>query len=418
MIRNAKPRPKPYKLPREHGLYIIVNPSGSKQWRFSYYFGGVEKLLSFGAYPDVPLTLARERREDARRLLAAGTNPSVHRRAEADRKNLESFNTFRVVAAEWLRMKEEVMAPVTFNKARWMLDFALPHIGSRPITQIEPTEILALLRDIEASGKLETMHRVKSRISEVFRYGVATRRCLSDPCRDLRGALKPKRRTKHLAALTDPADVGALALAIDSYRGTPEVKLALKLSPLVFVRPGELRHAEWPQFDLDSRMPAWRYFVGKTRVRHIVPLSRQAVAILRELQKITGKAPTAVNTPHYVFPNWRTRHRPMSENAITAALRSLGYSGDQMTAHGFRAMARTLLAELGWAPETIERQLAHRPAGSLGEAYDRAQFLDERRKMMQAWADYLDRLKAKSVEISSKPNREFCTARVEGMEAA
>ncbi len=417
-IRNAKPRPKPYKLPREHGLYVIIYPNGAKQWRFSYHFSGTEKLLSFGAYPEVSLQLARERREEARQLLATGTNPSVHRRAEADRKTLESFNTFRVVAAEWLRMKEEIMAPVTYNKARWMLDFALPHIGSRPIAQIEPMEILALLRGIEASGKLETMHRVKSRISEVFRYGVATRRCLSDPCRDLRGALKPKRRTKHLAALTDPADVGALVLVIDGYRGTPEVQLALKLSPLVFVRPGELRHAEWPQFELDGQMPAWRYFVGKTRVRHIVPLSQQAVAILRELRKITGKAPTAMNVPHYVFPNWRTRHRPMSENAITAALRSLGYSGDQMTAHGFRATARTLLAELGWAPETIERQLAHRPGGSLGEAYDRAQFLDERRKMMQAWADYLDRLKSESDEASSMRHREFWAARDEGMQAA
>ncbi len=392
-IRNAKPRPKPYKLPREHGLYIIVNPNGSKQWRFAYRFGGAEKLLSFGTYPEVSLMLARERREEARRLLAAGTDPSVHRRAEAERRNLESFNTFRIVAAEWLQMKADSMAAGTHTKARWMLDFALPEIGDMPMTQIEPLDILRMLRPIEASGRLETMHRVKARVSEVFRYGVATGRVQSDPTRDLRGALKPKRRTKHHAALTEPEDVGGLVSAIDSYGGTLEVHSALKLSPLLFARPGEIRHSQWPEFELDGRMPAWRYLATKTRVRHIVPLSRQAVAILQELRKLTGTPPAQPDFPHYVFPSARTRGRPMSENAVTAALRSLGYTGDQMTAHGFRATARTLLAELGWAPEAIERQLAHRPSGSLGEAYDRAQYLQERRKMMQAWADYLDGLK-------------------------
>ncbi len=412
IIRNAKARPKAYKLPREHGLYVIIYPNGAKQWRFSYHFGGAEKLLSFGAYPEVSLQLARERREEARQLLAKGTDPSVHRRAEAERKTLESFNTFRVVATEWLTMKEGVMAAGTHSKAKWLLGFALPHLGDMPMTQIEPLDILKPLREIEASGRLETMHRVKARISEVFRYGVATGRCQSDPCRDLRGVLKPKRRTKHFAALTDPEDVGGLVTSIDGYRGTPEVQAALKISPLLFVRPGELRHGQWPEFDLDGKEPSWRYFVSKTKVHHIVPLSRQAVAILRELRQLTGPGSAQKpDAPQYVFPSARTRDRPMSENAVTAALRSLGYTGDQMTAHGFRATARTLLAELGWPPEAIERQLAHRPAGSLGAAYDRAQFLDERRKMMQSWADHLDQLKGDPIKLSRKRRQNYWAAR-------
>ena len=398
LIRSAKPKAKPYKLPREQGLYVLVNPNGGKLWRFAYVFDG-EKLLSFGAYPEVSLALARERREEARKLLAAGVDPSLHRQKEAARKSLESENLFRVIAAEWLQMKSGVMSARTYNKAKWMLDFALPYIGDMPMAQIQPMDVLRLLRVIEVTGRLETMHRVKARVSEVFRYGIATGRAPSDPCRDLRGALKPKPRVEHLAALTEPAAVGRLVHAIDGYQGTPEVTAALKLSPLLFARPGELRHAQWPEMTLDGEAPSWRYFVSKTKVDHIVPLCRQAVEILRELRPLTDHGrPATPGTPQYVFPNSRTRHRPMSENAVNAALRGLGYSGDQMTAHGFRAMARTLLAELGWPPDAIERQLAHRPSGSLGDAYDRAQFLAERRKMMQAWADYLDRLKTEATE--------------------
>lgn len=401
MIRNAKARAKPYKLPREHGLYVIVNPNGAKLWRFAYVFEGRDKLLSFGAYPQVPLQLARERREEARKLLATGVDPSLHRQAEAARKSQEAVNTFRAIAAEWLQMKAGSMAAGTHNKAKWMLDYALPYIGDMTMAQIQPMDILRLLRAIEVTGKLETMHRVKARISEVFRYGIATGRAPSDPCRDLRGALKPKAPTQHFAALTEPKDVGPLIYAIEGYRGTPEVTAALRLSPLLFVRPGEMRHARWPEFELDGPDPSWRYFVSKTKVKHIVPLCKQAVAILRELRPLTDHGTAAApDVPRYVFPNARTRHRPMSENAVTAALRGLGYSGDQMTAHGFRATARTMLAELGWSPDAIERQLAHRTPGSLGDTYDRSKYLKERRKMMQAWADYLDRLKAEAARPS------------------
>lgn len=418
LIRNAKPQAKPYKLPREQGLYVIVNPNGAKLWRFAYQFDG-EKLLSFGAYPEVSLALARERREDARKLLAAGVDPSLHRRAEAARKSLEAENLFRVIAAEWLQMKAGSLSARTHNKAKWMLDFALPYIGDMPMTMIQPMDVLGLLRAIEVTGRLETMHRVKARVSEVFRYAIATGRAPSDPCRDLRGALKPKPPTQHLAALTEPAEVGRLAHAIHGYRGTLEVTAALKLSPLLFVRPGELRHAQWPEMDLDGKEPSWRYFVSKTKVHHIVPLCRQAVEVLRELRPLTdhGKA-FAPGTPQYVFPNSRTRHRPMSENAVNAALRGLGFSGDQMTAHGFRAMARTLLAELGWPPDAIERQLAHRPKGSLGDAYDRAQYLAERRKMMQAWADYLDQLKDEAVGGSLQRRQEAWASRSAASQAA
>jgi integrase len=393
-IRNSKAKEKPYKLPREQGLFVLVTASGTKLWRFTYTFGGAENTLSFGHYPAVSLQMARERREEARRLLAQGVDPSAQRQIERARREFDADNTFKVVANEWLAMKADSMAAGTHNKARWMLEFAHPHIGDKPLSAIQPPDVLEALRSIERTGKLETMHRVKARISEVFRFAIATGRATSDPCRDLRGALKPKRPTRHFAALTDPKDVAILMRTIDGYRGTPEVCAALKLAPLLFARPGELRTAQWPQFDLDGDTPAWRYFVSKTKSQHIVPLSAQAVAILRELHPLTGAGMFAKpNAPHYLFPNARTRERPMSENAITAALRTLGYTGDRMTGHGFRAMARTLLAELGWKPDAIERQLAHKPSGPLGAAYDRALYLQERRQMMQAWADYLDALR-------------------------
>lgn len=397
-IRNAKPKARPYKLAREFGLFVLVNPNGAKHWRLAYHFEGKEKLLSLGAYPEVSLRLARDRREAARKLLARGVDPSAERQADKARRELEAATTFKATAQQWLEMKADTMAAGTHNKARWMLEFAYPHIGAKPLVEIQPPDVLQALRAIERTGKLETMHRVKARISEVFRFAIATGRAVSDPCRDLRGALKPKRPTRHFAALIEPAAVADLLRAIDGYSGTPEVRAALKLSPLLFVRPGELRHAQWSQFDLDGTAPSWRYHVSKTRADHIVPLSAQAVVILRELQPLTGRGLSAKpDAPRYVFPNARTRARPMSENAVNAALRGLGYTGEQMTAHGFRATARTLLSELGWKPDAIERQLAHKASGPLGAAYDRAQYLQERRQMMQAWADYLDGLKRGTV---------------------
>lgn len=393
-LRNAKPAAKPYKLPREDGLFLLVNPNGSKWWRFTYRFNGREKLLSVGTYPDVPLSLARRRRDEARRMVAAGIDPSAQRQRETAKREQEAQTTFRVLANEWLAMKSGSLSESTHNKARWMLDLVMPALGAKPLCSMQPPDVLAALREIEQTGRLETMHRTKARISEVFRYAIATGRAISDPTRDLRGALKAKRPTRHFAALTDPKQVSELLNAIHGYTGTPEVRAALKLAPLLFARPGELRAAQWSQFDLDSDSPTWRYYVSKTKVHHIVPLSVQAVAILRELRPLTDAGlEFKPDAPRYVFPGARSRLRPMSENAITAALRALGFAGDQMTGHGFRAMARTLLAEQGWMPDVIERQLAHKPSGPLGAAYDRALFLAERRKLMQAWADYLDVLR-------------------------
>ena len=394
-IQAAKAGAKPYKLADGGGLFLLVNPNGSKLWRLKYRYTGKEKLLAIGSYPDVPLIDAREARDKARKFLAAGVDPGQHKRSEKARARTAATNSFEAVAREWLAMKADEMAPVTHNKARWVLEsFAFPHIGSRPLSEIEPPDVLAALRKVEADGKLETLHRLKGRISEVFRFAIADGRATSDPTRDLRGAIKPKRPVKHHASLTDPKAVGDLLRAMDGYSGTAETCAALKLAPLLFVRPGELRTAEWPQFELDGPAPAWRFFVNKTKTHHIVPLSAQAVEILANLKPLTGNgAAGRPGAPCYVFPSVRTRARPMSENTVNYALRGLGYTGEQITGHGFRAMARTLLAEMGWKPDAIERQLAHKASGPLGAAYDRAQFLDERRKMMQAWADYLDGLK-------------------------
>ncbi len=273
-IKNAKPGTKPYKLrPREDGLFIWVRPNGRKWWRFAYTFNGNEKGLSFGTYPARSLSDARELRDAARKLVAAGIDPSQQRQKDKSQAEQSSENTFRVVAEEWLTLKSEAMAPVTHNKARWMLDFAMPKLGSMVLPSIQPPDVLVVLREVEATGKSETVHRLKARISEVFRFGIATGRTTTDPTRDLRGAIKPKRATRHFAALTDPREVGPLLRALASYTGTPEVCAALKLAPLTFVRPGELRTAQWPQFDLDGDMPTWRYYVSKTKTHHIVPLS-------------------------------------------------------------------------------------------------------------------------------------------------
>ncbi len=393
-LKALRPKAKPYKSKREGGLFVLVPPGGSRLWRLAYSFGGKEKLVSLGVYPAVTLADARERRDDARKLLAAGVDPSVHRQIEKARVEVESVNTFRAIADEWLVMKADSMAEITANKARWMLDFVLPELGPMPLASIQPPDVLRVLREVEKTGKSETVHRLKARVSEIFRFAVATGRATSDPTRDLRGALKPKRATKHHAALTDPKEVGALLRAMDGYQGTPEVHAALKLAPLLFVRPGELRTAQWPQFDLEGEAPTWKFVAAKTRTAHIVPLAPQVVEILTDLHRLTSAGVRGKpEAPKYLFPGGRSRLAPMSENAVTAALRNLGYTGDQMTGHGFRATARTLLAELGWHTDAIERQLAHKPSGPLGAAYDRAQFLQERRRMMNAWADYLDSLK-------------------------
>jgi integrase len=385
-IRRTKAGATPTRISDGDGLYLLVQPNGSTLWRFDYILQGRRNTISFGSYPEVPLALARQRRAEARAKVAAGIDPSRER--QEARQAAEQVRTFGEVADEWLERQRHVLAPTTFEKASWMLKTLVgPWLGKRPIDEIEPPELLTVLRRIEVRGKHETAHRTKQRCGQVFRYAIATGRAHRDPSADLRDALTPV-RSEHRAAVTDPAQVGKLLNAIDAFDGTFVVRSALQLAPLVFVRPGELRRAEWSEINLDAaewRIPAERM---KMREAHIVPLATQALEILRELKPLTGHS-------RYVFPSIRTITRPMSDGTINAALRRLGYDSDQHVGHGFRAMASTLLNEMGWPPDVIERQLAHAPRNKVRAAYNRAQHLAERRKMMQAWADFLDGLRPK-----------------------
>jgi integrase len=392
-IRAAKATDKLYKRFDERGLYLAVTPSGSKLWRLQYWFGGVEKLLSLGSYPDVSLKRARERRDEARRLLADGVDPSAKKKAE----KLSQADTFAAIASEWLDLQRKKFSPKTLEKAEWTFkDLLNPYIGSQPIKTITAPDLLAVLRRLESRGKHETAHRTKQRASQVFRYAIATGRADRDPAADLRGALAPIVVKNH-AAITDPAKVGELLRAIDGYSGQPATLAAFKLAPLFFVRPGELRAARWDEFTLDGKDPEWRIPAARMKMGelHVVPLAQQAVAILNELREVTGP-------DGYVFPALTDSNRPMSENALTAALRRMGYTGEEMTWHGFRTIASTLLNEQGWHPDLIELQLAHAERNSVRAAYNKAQRIPERRKMMQAWADYLDSLRASNNVVPMK----------------
>lgn len=383
-IRAAKPKEKPYKRFDGRGLYLAVTPTGSRLWRMQYRFGGVEKLLSFGSYPDVSLKRARERRDEARRWLADGVDPSAKKKAE----KLSQADTFAAIAAEWLSLQRKKFSAKTLEKAEWTFnDLLNPYIGSQPIKTITAPDLLTVLRRLEARGKHETAHRTKQRASQIFRYAISTGRAERDPAADLRGALAPIVVKNH-AAITDPVKVGELLRAIDSYSGRPATQVAFKLAPLVFVRPGELRAARWEEFTLDGKEPEWRIPAERMKMGelHVVPLAHQAVTMLKELREVTGPG-------GYVFPALTDSNRPMSENALTAALRRMGYTGDEMTWHGFRTIASTLLNEQGWHPDLIELQLAHAERNSVRAAYNKAQRVPERRKMMQAWADYLSELK-------------------------
>lgn len=383
-IRAAKPRQKPYKLGDGDGLWLYVNPNGRRLWRFRYRRPGTgaDTMLGFGPYPEIGLGAAREKALAARRLLVDRKDPGAEKKTARDAQ----ANTFAAVAKEWLGKQQ--LADVTRDKADWLFAHVLPDIGSRPIAELTPPEVLRPLLRIEASGKLETAHRVKQRIGQVMRYAISHGLAERDVTADLRGALKAVVATNH-ASLTDPAKVGDLLRSIDGYVGQPATHAALRLSPLVFLRPGELRAAEWSEFTLDGEAPEWRVPGERMKMGelHVVPLAKQAVAILRELEPLTGRG-------KYVFPSLRTRDRPMSNNTVNAALRRLGYSGEDQTAHGFRSMASTLLNEQGWHPDLIELQLAHAERNKVRAAYNKAQRLAERRKMMQAWADYLDGLRA------------------------
>ena len=397
-VRNAKPKEKFYKLTDGDGLYIHVTEKGAKLWRFRYRFGGKEKLLALGSYPEVSLLDARQRRDEARRQLANGIDPGAVRKAQKQ-ANVQGTETFEVIAREWhgrfISTWTEGHAETIMSRLERDL---FPWIGKRPIAEIKAPELLAVLRRVESRGALESAHRIRTICGQVFRYAVATGRAERDPSADLKGAL-PQPQEKHRAAITEPKEVAALLRAIESYEGSFIVKCALKLAPLVFVRPGELRHAEWEEINLENA--EWNIPGSKMKMRepHLVPLSRQAIEILTELKKLTGAG-------RYVFPG-RTSQRPMSDNAILATLRRMGYTKEEMSGHGFRAMARTILDEiLQVRPDFIEHQLAHAVRDPNGRAYNRTAHLNERRKMMQQWADYLEQLKIGAKVLRFKQTKE------------
>lgn len=387
-VRHAKPGEKTVKLFDERGLYLEISPRGGKWWRLKYRFEGKEKRLSLGVYPDVGLKDARGRRDRARQLLSEGVDPSANRRAQQSASSEQTADSFEVVAREWFMRHSANWAPSHSSRIIRRLERdVFPWIGRIPVSALKPPQILEVIRRIEDRGALETAHRALQNCGQVLRFAVATGRAERDPTSDLRGALPPV-KSDHFPAITDPAQVGAMLRSIDSYCGTLTVRCAMRLAPLVFVRPGELRQAQWDNIDLDAA--EWHYTVTKTNTPHIVPLSRQAVDILREIQPLTGNG-------RYAFPSARSPDRPMSDNAILAAMRRMGIEKSEMTGHGFRAMARTILDEvLNFRPDFIEHQLAHSVRDPNGRAYNRTAHLAERRKMMQAWADYLDVLKSRA----------------------
>ncbi len=395
-IRNSKPTDKPLRLSDERGLYLLINPNGSRWWRFDYRFQGIRKTLSMGVYPDVPLKLARERREEARSLLAAGADPGAQRKAEK-RANAEAGgNTFEALAREWMATRGKEWTASYASKTKSALErHVFPAVGAKPITEITAPDLLALLRAIETRGTVDMAHRVQQHCGGIFRFAIATGRATTDPVPSLRGALSTVKK-EHYAALTDPTEYAELLRAIDNYRGEATTKAAMQLLALTFQRTKEVRFAEWSQFDFDQAL--WRIpaEIMKMREAHIVPLSRQAIEVLKGIQALTGKGRLA-------FPSSTSRERPISENTVVYALARMGYKG-RMTGHGFRSVASTLLNEQGFRSDLIERQLAHAEKNAVRAAYNRAEYLTERVKMMQDWADYLDKLKAGAEVIQLRRN--------------
>jgi integrase len=389
-VSKAKATDKQQKLADGGGLYLLIHPNGSKYWRMDYRFGGKRKTLALGVYPDVSLSDARERREDARKLLANDTDPSAAKQDKKAAVVALTANSFEAVAREWLTKfsKNWTAAHAESNKSKLEKD-VFPWLGTRPIGEINAPELLTVLHRIENRGTLDTAHRINSICGQVFRYGIATGRAQRDPSADLKGAL-PRARSRRYAAITDPIKIGKLMRDIEGYAGTFIVRCAFKLSTYVFLRPAELSLAEWAEIDLDKA--EWRIPAGKMKMKalHIIPLPTQAVAILREIHPLSGKG-------QYVFPSVSSSTKPMAKNTILSAIRSLGYTPDEMTAHGFRHMASTLLNEQGFNADAIERQLAHKASG-VRAVYNAAEYLPERRRMMQHWADYLDGLK-KGAEV-------------------
>lgn len=386
-FRNEKPRATPFKMSDGGGLFLLVQPGGSKLWRLAYRFGGRQKLLALGSYPLISLADARAARDNAKKQIAEGIDPSEARKSEKRARKISHANTFEAVAKECLvKWEAEGASPRTLKKKSWLLNFAIRELGKRPIAEVKAGELLDSLRKVEKRGRYETALRIRSVVGEVLRFAVATSRAERDITVDIRNALVTP-QVAHHAAITEPRKIGALLRAIDGFDGHYSTCAALRLAPLVFVRPGELRLAEWSEIDLESgtwRIPGKRM---KMRQDHIVPLSRQAVSILTDLKDITG-------TSNLLFPSTRSWQRPISENTLNAALRRLGYAKDEMTTHGFRSMASTRLNESGkFSPDAIERQLAHQEKSEVRRAYNAAQYLPERTKMMQEWANYLDNLR-------------------------
>lgn len=384
--RNAKPGEKPYKLAAGSSLYLEVMPNGAKYWRLKYRFAGREKRLALGVYPEVSLKQAVSGRDSARMKIREGIDPSAEKQSRKLRTRLSAANTFEAVAREWLEKQRASLAASTFKKATWTLEkLAFPWLGKVPITDIEPADVLAVLRRVEARGKHETTHRLKQRLAQVFRFAIASGLVRTNPVSELRDALTPV-TSRRRAAITDPGEISQLLRDLDAYQGSFSVSCALKVAPHLFVRPGELRRAEWSEFDLERA--EWRIPAAKMKMReeHIVPLSRQVIEVLAELQPLTGHRP-------YLFPSVRSPREPMSSNTVNAALRRLGYDKETMTGHGFRALASTRLNEMGWKPDVIERQLAHAERNKVRAAYNRATYMTDRRAMMQQWSDYLDDLR-------------------------
>jgi integrase len=386
-IRTAKPSQREQKMADGHGLFLVVTPTGSKLWRLRYWFNGKEKKLSLGRYPVVTLKETRRKRDEALKLLDEGVDPSRARKEAKLAASLAAADTFDGIAEEYLhKMKQEGRASATMSKARWLFGQLSPEIGDRPISEITPHELLMVLKKVEQTGKRETARRLRSFASRVFRYAVATARASHDPAQLLRGALIAP-VPKHLAAITDAGEFGALLRAIEGYSGQPVTFCALRLTPHLFQRPGEVRKMLWDEIDFDKAV--WTISAGKMKKRlaHHVPLSRQSISILLEVRDLTGNG-------NYVFPSIRTASRPMSENTVNGALRRLGYGGDEMTAHGFRSTASSLLNESGkWNPDAIERALSHADSNQVRGIYNRSAYWSERVEMAQWWSDYITGLR-------------------------
>lgn len=397
-LLNLKSLDKDFTLTDGQGLSILISSTGGKWWRFRYRYLGKAKVMSLGTYPEVSLAQARSKRDEARALVAAEIDPSLDRKDQKQKAKLESLNTFEAIANEWHALHNKNKSERHQQRVkRWLEFYLYPSLGKRAVSSITAPMVLDTTSILQKQGKLETAHRIIQTAGQVFRYAIQKGFATYNPAPDLKGAVPPP-VVKNMAAFIEPKDVAKLLRSIDGYEGSLVVRCALKLAPMLFQRIGELRHMKWS--DLDFENNEWRYLVSKTKTQHIVPLSKQALEIIQAMKSFSGQG-------MYVFPGNRTHERPMSENAINAALRNMGYDTQaEITGHGFRAIAQTLgEQELGLDPKHIERQLAHSVVNPLGTAYERAQFLKDRKIMMQRWADYLDELKAGATVLALQPVR-------------